>query len=65
MLQISWDEEEAKMTRLDNDSNVLSLPARLLEDDIEAVKSIITTWLNTKFSGAARHTRRNQELDDY
>lgn len=62
---VAWDEEEAKMTRLDNDSNVLSLPARLLEDDIEAVKSIITTWLNTKFSGAARHTRRNQELDDY
>lgn len=61
---VVWDEHEAKITRLDNDSNVLSLPARILDGDINNVKNIVTTWLDTKFSGAARHVRRNQELDD-
>lgn len=61
---VVWDEHEAKMTRLDNDSNVLSLPARILNGDINNVKGIITIWLNTKFSAASRHIRRNQELDD-
>ncbi len=61
---VVWDEYEAKMTRLDNDSNVLSLPARILDGDINNVKNIITTWLETEFSGAARHVRRNNELDD-
>lgn len=61
---VVWDEHEAKMTRLDNDSNVLSLPARVLDGDMNNVKNIITTWLETKFTGAARHQRRNQELDD-
>ena len=60
---VVWDEYEAKMTRLDNDSNVLSLPARILDGDINNVKNIITTWLNTQFSAASRHIRRNQELD--
>lgn len=61
---VVWDETEAKMTRIDNDSNVLSLPARVLDGDMNNVKNIITTWLSTKFSGAARHIRRNNELDD-
>ena len=30
---VIWDAYEAKMTRRDNDSNVLCLPARILEDD--------------------------------
>ena len=60
---VVWDEHEAKMTRLDNDSNVLSLPARILDGDINNVKNIINAWLNTKFSAASRHIRRNQEID--
>lgn len=62
---VCWDADEAKMSRLDNDSNVLALPARILDGDINNVKDVITTWLDTKFSGAARHTRRIQELDDF
>jgi ribose 5-phosphate isomerase B len=62
---VVWDEHEAKMTRLDNDSNVLSLPARVLDGDMNNVKNIIITWLDTKFSGAARHQRRIQELDSF
>lgn len=61
---VIWDEEEAKMTRLDNDSNILSLPSRVLDGDFNNVKNIITTWLETKFTGAARHQRRINELDE-
>jgi ribose 5-phosphate isomerase B len=61
---VVWDEYEAKMTRIDNNSNVLSLPARILDGDINNVKNIISVWLETKFSAAPRHQRRNQELDD-
>ncbi len=60
---VIWDEYEAKMTRLDNDSNVLCLPSRVLDGDMNNVYDIINAWLNTKFSGATRHVRRNQELD--
>lgn len=57
-----WDKEEAKWTRADNDANVLSLPARILEAD--EANEIVETWLNTPFSGAPRHKRRIAELDD-
>lgn len=61
---VIWDEEEARMTRIDNDSNILSLPSRVLDGDMNNVKNIIKAWLETKFSGGARHIRRNNELDD-
>jgi len=61
---VIWDQYEAKMTRLDNDSNVLCLPARILDGDINNVKNIVTTWLETNFSAASRHQRRNRELDE-
>lgn len=57
-----WDEQEARITRKENDSNVLCLPARLLKDE-EAYK-IVDTWLNTPFAGAARYIRRNKQLDE-
>lgn len=60
-----WDSYEAKMTRYDNNSNVLCLPSRVLDDDAELWKDIIDTWLTTKFAGAARFKRRNAELDDF
>ena len=61
---VIWDEYEAKMTRLDNDSNVLCLPARILNGDMNNVYDIVTKFLETKFTGAARHQRRINELDE-
>lgn len=61
---VVWDAHEAKMTRNDNDSNVLSLPARVLEDDDAVWQGIIETWLNTPFADAARFKRRNAQLDE-
>jgi ribose 5-phosphate isomerase B len=62
---VVWDSEEARMTRNDNDSNVLCLPARVLNRMGDTVwQDIIDTWLYTSFSGAARFKRRNAELDE-
>lgn len=61
---VIWDAHEAKMSRLDNDANVMSLPAALLNDNEEAAQGIVETWLNTKFTGAARHQRRIKEIDE-
>ena len=65
---VIWDSFEAKECRNDNNSNVLCLPARVLDaegDDLELWKDIIDTWLNTPFAGAARFIRRNAELDRF
>lgn len=61
---VVWDPYEAKMTRHDNDSNVLCLPARVLENDEALWQDIIDTWLKTPFADAARFKRRNAQLDE-
>ena len=62
---VIWDAFEAKMTRYDNDSNVLCLPARILQDNEAAWRGIIETWLSTEFAGAARFKRRNAQIDEF
>lgn len=61
---VIWDDQEARITRHDNDSNVLCLPARVLEKDEAEWKKIVDTWIETPFAGATRFRRRNQQLDD-
>jgi|TARA_B100001250_G_C19606732_1_gene703078 ribose 5-phosphate isomerase B len=62
---VVWDSEEARMTRNDNDSNVLCLPARVLQREDEQIwHDIVDTWLHTEFAGAVRFKRRNAELDE-
>lgn len=60
---VIWDEYEAKMTRNDNNSNVLCLPSRLFENGTEW-KAIVDTWLHTPFANAERFKRRNRQLDE-
>ena len=61
---VIWDAFEAKMTRNDNDSNVLCMPSRIFEND-DAWQGIIETWLNTPFADAARFKRRNAQIDEF
>src|SRR5450759_2964825 len=61
---VIWDAYEAKMTRNDNDSNVLCLQSRILENDDSAWEGIVETWLNTPFADAARFRRRNAQMDE-
>lgn len=60
---VIWDEYEAKMTRNDNDSNVLCLPSRLFDENDEW-QGIVDTWLVTPFASAERYRRRNRQLDE-
>jgi ribose 5-phosphate isomerase B len=57
-----WDVQEAKMSRNDDDSNILCLPARVLSQN--SSEAIIDTWLETPFAQAPRFERRIKELDD-
>ena len=63
---VIWDAFEAKMTRFDNDSNVLCLPARILDTaDGAGWQGILETWLNTDHANAPRFKRRNAEIDEF
>jgi len=64
---VIWDAFEAKMTRNDNDSNVLCLPSRILDSDENdnLWEGILETWLNTPFADAARFKRRNAQIDEF
>ena len=61
---VVWDAKEARMARNDIDSNILCLPARVLESDDHLWEDIIDTWLKTPFADAARFKRRNAKLDE-
>ena len=50
------DTFSAKMTRLHNDANVLSMGAGIVGENLAL--EIVETFLNTAFSGDARHQRR-------
>lgn len=58
---VVWDEAAARETRRDNDSNVLSLPARSLS--VEQAAAITDAWLSESFSGEERHQRRIQQIE--
>ena len=59
------DAEDARTARHDNDSNVLALPAGLMESLDESVwQGIVDTWLTTKYDGAQRYQRRIEQLDE-
>lgn len=59
---LAWDQEEARSSRNDDDSNVLCLSARA--HDFETAVGIMQTWLMTPFAGAPRFKRRLQQLDE-
>lgn len=62
---LGWSVEAAKALRNDENSNVLTLSARLFDEGKERQAFVITeAWLNTPFAKAARFIRRNQELDN-
>lgn len=62
---VAFTAEDARYGRNDNDANVLSLPARVLDNDDDRYwQDIVDTFLNTDFAAAARYVRRNQQLDE-
>ncbi len=57
---LCWSEEIAKLSRQHNDSNIVVMPARFIDND-EAM-AIITAWFETPFEGG-RHTNRVNKID--
>lgn len=56
-----FDEHLIRLTKLHNNSNILSLGARFLS--VDEAKKAVDVWLSAKFSGEERHERRNAKID--
>ncbi|HAO64350.1 TPA: ribose-5-phosphate isomerase [Candidatus Taylorbacteria bacterium] len=50
-----------ELSRLHNDANILSLGAKFM--DADEAKAAVKLWLETPFSGEARHKRRIEEME--
>ena len=57
---LCWTKEIASLSRLHNDANVLSIPARFINKQ-EAIE-IVETFLNTNFEGG-RHEKRVNKIN--
>ena len=57
---LCWNEESARLSRLHNDANVLSMGERMIPE--EMALAIVRVWLTTPFEGG-RHAQRIAQLD--
>jgi ribose 5-phosphate isomerase B len=60
---LAWSEETARLARQHNDANVLSLGARM--QPAEVAIAFASIFIDTKFSGEARHARRLDQISAY
>ena len=60
---LAWSPELARLAREHNDANVVSLGARM--HDEETALAIVDAFLATPYSGDERHSRRIAMLGDY
>ena len=58
---LCWNVESARLSRVHNDANMLSLGARLVREK-EAL-DMVRIWIETPFEGG-RHLRRIQQIDE-
>ena len=57
---LCWNVESARLGRLHNDANVISIGERMVSREVAV--AIVDTWLTTPFEGG-RHVRRIQMID--
>ena len=60
---LSWNPEHAVSSRLDDNSNILALPAAFINTNtaLETVRA----WLKEDFSGAERHRKRLDTVNNF
>lgn len=58
---LCWNTETAKLSRMHNDANVLSLGQRMI--DLKTALAIVDVWLTTDFE-QGRHVSRIRKLDE-
>ena len=59
---LCWNEESARLARLHNDANMLSLGERMISEDLAL--RIVEIWMTTAFEGG-RHFARVHKLDAF
>ncbi len=57
---LCWNEESARLGRLHNDANAISLGQRMISEELAL--RIVDVWLSTPFEGG-RHVRRIQAIE--
>jgi ribose 5-phosphate isomerase B len=57
-----WSPAEARASRHDDDANILVLPSDMIDDD--TALAVVDEFLETKFSGAERHRRRLEQIEE-
>lgn len=57
-----WDVESARLSRNDDNANILCLPARLV--DQRTAEIVTNVWLKTPFAAAPRFKRRIRQMDE-
>ncbi len=57
---LCFDVKQARMSRNDDNANILSLSADFISEDL--AKEIVKTWLETPFSGLEHHVRRIEKI---
>ena len=57
---LCFDVKQARMSRNDDNANVLSLSADFISEDL--AKEIVKTWLETPFSGLEHYARRIEKI---
>jgi ribose 5-phosphate isomerase B len=60
---LAWNLTTAQLARQHNDANVVALGGRMHSP--EEAAAMVTTFLDTAFSGDARHARRIAQVADY
>lgn len=60
---LTWNPQHAVTSREDDDTNVLALPAAFIEN--ETAYQTVEQWLRTSFTGADRHVRRLEKVENY
>jgi len=59
---VAWNADVAREAREDNDANILSVPARFIDN--ETAWEMVLTFLSTTFPREERHVRRIKQIDD-
>lgn len=60
---LAWSPEIARLARLHNDANVISIGARM--HSVDDAVALVDLFMASSFSGEQRHQRRIDQLADY
>jgi ribose 5-phosphate isomerase B len=60
---LAWSVETARLAREHNDANVVAIGAR--QHSVDDAATIVAAFLDTGFSGDARHARRIAQVAEY